>query len=455
MRHALDKSRLFFPATAFFMILFLLTGPLALGDSSPYEPLRPGAAGAEGRRTPIVAAIEKARPAVVSVYAQVNGRSRDPFRDQFFDRFFGDMWRARPGLSLGSGVVIDGARGLIVTNEHVVRGASRLTVTLNDGRELPAKVLGADPRFDLAVLSVNSSQALAELELGDSEGLMIGETVIAIGNPFGLSHTATTGVVSATGRSLSGTSQGGALSDLIQTDASINPGNSGGPLLNLHGEVIGINTAIHAQGEGLGFAIPSGQVRRITARLMRGENQGAALDLGLELAGAGRPRQGETGCLVVAVKDGGPGDLGGLEKGDLLMRLDGSPTAAIADYEMILNSLSPGQSVKAEILRDQRPLTLTLTPRAVSEAEALDLAWRLFGIKVSERRGRLFLEAPADRSPAQALGLRAGDLLLIFGGREVVSRADLARAVMETRFQTTVSLSFQRGRTIYRLSMSR
>ena len=434
----------------------------AAADDSAYQPLKPGAPGAEGRRTPIVRAIEKARPAVVSVYAQISVRGgspfrRDPFHDEFFNRFFGDMWqpRARQGTSLGSGVVIDGPRGLVVTNDHVVEGATSITVTLSDGRELPAEVLGADRRFDLAVLKVKSPKPLPELTLGDSDDLMIGETVIAIGNPFGLSHTATTGVISATGRTVPGGGGKDTLNDLIQTDASINPGNSGGPLLNVNGDIIGINTAIHARGEGLGFAIPSGQVKRITARLMRGDVNTAALDLGLELAESGRPKRGETGCLVVDVKPGGPGAAGGLKKGDLLMTLDGSPTSTIADYEMILSSLAAGQPVKAEVDRDGRRMVLNLTPKGISEAEALNLAWTLFGLKVYEKQGFLLLERPADRSPAQNLGLREGDILLSFAGRDLANRSDLAQAILDTRFQNEAPLTIQRGRTMYRTTISR
>ncbi len=428
-----------------------------------FEPLAPGAPGPAGRRTPVVAAIEKARPAVVSVYAEVRVRggspfARDPFYDDFFNRFFGDQWqpRARQGITMGSGVVVDGLKGLVVTNEHVVRGAASLTVTLSDGRELPAAILGSDPRFDLAVLSVKSQAPLPELALGDSDSLMIGETVIAIGNPFGLSHTATTGVVSATGRTVPGLDNGESYRDLIQTDASINPGNSGGPLLNIDAEVIGINTAILARGEGLGFAIPSNQVKRITSRLMRGDNDsGAAVDLGLELAEAGRPQRGRTGCLVLTARPGGSGEAGGVQKGDMLMKLDGSPTATVADYEMILGSLTPGQPVEALVERQGRALTLTLTPKAVSEAEALDLARQLYGLQVVEDQGYLRLKQPPARSPAEALGLREGDYLLNFGGRDLRRRSDLARIILETRFQTSATVTVQRGRTIYRATLQR
>ncbi|MDL2226320.1 trypsin-like peptidase domain-containing protein [Deltaproteobacteria bacterium OttesenSCG-928-M10] len=461
----IDNTRKHFHfVTTLAMTLLLLAGLTATAAQAqtPFEPLKPGAPGLEGRRTPIVAAIEKARPAVVSVYAQINTGgsrlSRDPFHDEFFDRFFGDMYRrrARPGISLGSGVIIDGAKGLLVTNEHVVRNAAAITVTLTDGSELPAEIIGSDPRFDLAVLKIKTQKTLPSLPLAPSDDLMIGETVIAIGNPFGLSHTATTGVVSATGRTMPGSrnnSEG--LRDLIQTDASINPGNSGGPLLNINGAIVGINTAILAGGEGLGFAIPAGQVKRITARLMRGDSAATGLDLGLELAEAGKPQRGETGCLVVTVKPGGPGDLGGLKKGDMLMKLDGSPTATISDYEIILSSLAPGQAALAEVLRGDRTISLTLTPKAISEAEALNLAWTLYGLKVYESRGRLVLERPADKSPAAALGLREGDLLISFAGKDMAAKSDLAKVIIDTRFQTSAALAVQRGRTLYQTTISR
>ncbi len=447
------------------VIALSLAAPLKAQDSQgPYEPLTPGAKGQDGRRTPIVLAIEKARPAVVSVYVKVITQAdgfpfrRSPFHDEFFNRFFGDVWkpRARQNTSLGSGVIIDGKQGLVVTNEHVVRGANEILITLNDGRELPAEVLGADPRYDLALLKLASTKDLPELSLGDSEQLMIGETVIAIGNPFGFSHTATTGVVSATGRSLS-SDQGPSYHDLIQTDASINPGNSGGPLLNVNGEVIGINTAILAQGEGLGFAIPSGQVKRISARLMRGEGQNiSALDFGLKLAEAGRPQRGKTGCLVIEVTPGGPADEEGIVKGDVLMKLDGSPTSTLADYEMIVSSLAPKQKVKAEILRDDKEKTITLVPQTITQKEALDLAWDIYGLKVQEdSRGFLVLQEPARRSPAELLGLRQGDLLLNLGGQNLQTEKQLADVILRTRFQNSVSLAVKRGRTVYRTTLSR
>jgi S1-C subfamily serine protease len=403
-----------------------------------------------------VAAIEKARPAVVSVYAQAPARSDpspfagDPFADDFFRRFFGDQGLSRPATSLGSGVIIDGQRGLVVTNEHVCGGASRIVVALADGRELPAELLGADPGHDLAVLKINA-QTLPQLALGDSDGLMIGETVIAIGNPFGLTHTATVGIVSATGREVPLGRRGDVLKNLIQTDAAINPGNSGGPLLNLDGDLVGLNTAI-IRGDGLGFAIPSNQIRRVAARLARGSSN---LDLGLNLAESGRPRRGETGCLVISLTEGGPAAAAGLKKGDILRKLDRAPVDTLADYELILASLTPDQPVTAEATREGRPLALTLTPRQVTAGEALALAASLYGLKVSEQKGRLMLERPPDSSPAARAGLRQGDLLLALGDRQTTGLPDLAEAALAARFKPAVAVTIQRGRTLYRTTLSR
>jgi S1-C subfamily serine protease len=399
---------------------------------------------------------------VVSVYAQVLSRSNpspfpgnDPFADDFFRRFFGDLGpgRARRTTTLGSGVIIDGARGLVVTNEHVLNGASRVVVALADGRELEARVLGADPRYDLAVLEIKSNQPLPQLPLGDSAALMIGETVIAIGNPFGLSHTATLGIVSATGREVPLGRQGETLKDLIQTDAAINPGNSGGPLLNIAGEVIGINTAI-ILGEGLGFAIPSNQARRIAARLLRGE-AGTDLDLGLELAESSRPRRGETGCLIIGLAPGGPAAAAGLRRGDLLLKLDGAAVDTLADYGLILSSLTPGRTVAAEVNRDGRVLTFNPAPRRITATEALALAWDIYGLKVGERSGRLVLVKPPDLSPAAKAGLREGDLLLGLGDRRLAGPEDLAAAVLAARFQSALPVAFQRGRVLYQTTLTR
>src|SRR5205823_12274865 len=225
------------------------------------------------RRSLVVQAVEKASPAVVNVSTeQVVERRASPFpfpQDPFFEEFFRDFVDPRPRrfktTSLGSGVIV-AADGTIMTNVHVIERASRVRVTLNDQREFDATLVGADADADIAVLRVKAGGDLPHIPFGTSADLMIGETVIAIGNPFGLSHTVTTGVVSALNRSLN--TDGRTYYDFIQTDASINPGNSGGPLLNIKGELVGINTAIYGKAQGIGFAIPISRAKRIVQELI-------------------------------------------------------------------------------------------------------------------------------------------------------------------------------------------
>src|SRR3954471_24708886 len=256
------------------------------------------------RRTPLVSVVEKISPAVVNISAQATVREADPFFGMF------GLGTERQAQSLGSGLIID-RNGIVVTNAHVIEGASRITVTLLDGRELEADLLGLDRDADIAVLKVKVS-GLPALPLGRSSDLMIGETVVAIGNPFGLSNTVTTGVLSAVGRTVPSERGERLFTDFLQTDASINPGNSGGPLVNILGDVIGINSAIISGATGIGFAIPAARARRVIDDLLRfGELQplwtGARLvTVDPELArryGLGSVRRG---ALVLKVSPSSP-----------------------------------------------------------------------------------------------------------------------------------------------------
>jgi S1-C subfamily serine protease len=223
------------------------------------------------RETAVVKAVRQVSPAVVNISSAYEVRKRtspfsgfglNPFFDEFFRDFFDPRFeRRQQNTSLGSGVIIDGEKGLILTNAHVIQKTGTIKVVLQDERDFEARIVGADPDSDLAVLKIDSKDRLPAIKMGSSEDLMIGETVIAIGNPFGFSHTVTTGVISAVNRSIR--AQDRVYHDFIQIDASINPGNSGGPLLNINGDLIGINTAIYAKAQGIGFAIPIGKARKI------------------------------------------------------------------------------------------------------------------------------------------------------------------------------------------------
>ena len=307
------------------------------------------------RRSLVVEAVEKTSPAVVNVSTeQVIEQRGAPFRtpqDPFFDEFFHDFFDSRPrrytAASLGSGVIV-AEDGTILTNEHVVLKASKIKVALADGRDFDARLVGADADSDLAVLRIKTGDALPHVALGISSDLMIGETVIAIGNPFGLSHTVTTGVVSAVGRSLR--SEDHTYTDFIQTDASINPGNSGGPLINTRGEVIGINTAMNAQAQGIGFAIPI-NMAKVIAPLLRQYGKAPrswmgvypqSITINLMKAFGLKERRG---ALVSDVVTDSPAAKAGLATGDVILEFDGHSIKRADDLMWLVATTASGKRV--------------------------------------------------------------------------------------------------------------
>ena len=243
----------------------------------------------------------------------------DPMLDKFFRDFFApELERREKRTSLGSGVIIDGTRGLVLTNTHVVEKATTIRVALNDQREFEATIIGMDPDSDLAVLKIQSDQVLPAIQMGHSDDLMIGESVVAIGNPFGFSHTVTTGVVSSVNRSIKTADR--VFHKFIQTDASINPGNSGGPLLNINGELIGINTAIYAQAQGIGFAIPINRAKRIISDLINfGEVVQAWIGMTVQALDSNLSNYlgvpGDVGLMVTAVETESPAATAGTPRG--------------------------------------------------------------------------------------------------------------------------------------------
>ncbi|MBI3003499.1 MAG: trypsin-like peptidase domain-containing protein, partial [candidate division NC10 bacterium] len=309
---------------------------------------------------------EQVTPAVVNIRTQSAPRGRRGRRsaplplDPFFREFFEGAPERGPRdgqTSLGSGVIID-KRGFVLTNNHVIREADTILVRLADRREHPAQVIGQDPRTDVAVIRVETDRELPEAQLGDSDGLRVGEWAIAIGNPFGLNHTLTVGVVSATGRSDVGiTSQ----EDFIQTDASINPGNSGGPLLNVRGEVIGINTAIVASGQGIGFAIPINLARKIAQDLIReGRVTRGWLGAGLKAITRELARElgvePDAGVLVEQVLPGGPAEAGGLRAGDVIAAIRGRRVRTPPEVRAMVAEAEVGRPLEFTLLRDRTEL---------------------------------------------------------------------------------------------------
>jgi len=423
-----------------------------------------GARGAEpdpARQSLVVQAVERASPAVVNVSTeQIIERRGSPFpfpQDPFFDEFFRDFVDPRPQrfktTSLGSGVIV-GADGTIMTNVHVVERASRIHVTLSDQREFDAKLVGADADADIAILRVQAGGAVPAVTLGTSSDLMIGESVIAIGNPFGLAHTVTTGVVSAVGRSIRDEER--TYTDFIQTDASINPGNSGGPLLNIKGEVIGINTAIYGKAQGIGFAIPVDRARRVMKDLVSyGEVRhpwvGVLVqDLTPDLAQHFGARHG---VIVADVEPKSPGADAGLERGDAIVKVDGHDVASREEFEQRIQDHAENDRINLTLRRDGRDQDVELRASAFPTARADELAWQLIGLEAVEDADGLVVRRVRGSSPAARIGVARGDRLLGLGGSPLRTLADLRKRMIEVRAARGVLLSIGRGNVQYNVNV--
>jgi serine protease Do len=416
----------------------------------------------ESRRTAIVRAASRVAPGVatISVLSSTVVRSRDPF-----DWFYGTQPRTRRSAGYGSGFVIDGDAGIVLTNEHVVRGADDIQVTLPDGNDYPAQLVGSDAVSDIAVLRVDADGPLPEVPLGTSEGLYIGEWVVAIGNPFGnliasAEPSVTTGVVSATGRHI--IPQQGAESlqlGMIQTDAAINPGNSGGPLVNVLGQVVGVNSSIFSRSggsEGLGFAIPIDRALRIAEDLLAfGEVRRAWLGIDVEPAEA--DRWGRTrGVIVSRVVGGSPAASGGLLAGRRILSVNGREVLAPLDWEDATVDLRPGDDIAVGVEGRDTPLRLVAGSLPSMSADRVQALENLEMVTVdaaiaSERdlsyeEGALIAGISAELS--NALGLRQGDVLLQVGNVRVSSAeqaADLFRQIGENFRGRSIQLVFERN----------
>jgi serine protease Do len=413
-------------------------------------PRRPSSAAVATRRTPVVAVAERVSPAVVNIAAESMVRDVDPF-------FGGIFTPQRRAQSLGSGLVIEPS-GIVLTNAHVIEGASRIVVTLLDGRELQADLLGSDHDADLAVLKL-AAHDLRAVPLGQSSDLMIGETVVAIGNPFGLSRTVTMGVLSAVGRTVPSESGERLFTDFLQTDASINPGNSGGPLVNILGEVIGINTAIVSGANGIGFAIPADRARRVVTDLLRyGELRpvwsGARLvTVDEELARRYRlPVQ--HGALVRKVYPGSPAASGGLQENDVIVAAAGHPVASREDVITAIYTVQADSPIALEVRRGGRSLRLVLRAQSPPQGTGLAVLERSVGLVVGGGRGELAVQRVVRGSAADRRGLAAGDLILGANGQRVASADDLAREVLRAMDRGSLLLAVQRGPFVYNLEFA-
>ncbi|OPY58175.1 MAG: putative serine protease HtrA [Pelotomaculum sp. PtaU1.Bin035] len=318
--------------------------------------------------------VSKVSPAVVKINTteQVGGENLDPFfNDPFFKQFFGNQYRVQPqpkvSQGLGSGFIVS-SDGYILTNEHVIDGADEISVTLagRDG-SYPAKKIGADHDLDLAVLKIDAGGDLPTVSLGNSDSIRVGDWVIAIGNPYGLDHTVTVGVISAKGRPI--TVQDRQYKNLLQTDASINPGNSGGPLLNLNGEVIGINTAVNAQAQGIGFAIPSDTVRSVFDDLVnKGGVEHPWLGVYLQPVTSQIAQyyglKNQSGALIAMVVQGSPAEKAGLQRGDVITGYNGNSISNPNELTDLVSGTEVGSQVEIKYIRSGGTNTVIVTIEA-------------------------------------------------------------------------------------------
>jgi serine protease Do len=382
----------------------------------------------------------------------------DFFGDEFFKRFFGDQHpREFRQKSLGSGFIID-KEGYILTNNHVVEKAEKIKVKLSDNKEYDAQVVGTDPKTDLALIKIKAAAGLPVAHLGDSDRLEVGEWVVAIGNPFGLEQTVTAGIISAKGRVIGA----GPYDDFLQTDASINPGNSGGPLFNLRGEVVGINTAIVAGGQGIGFAIPVNMAKALLPQLKKGKVVYGYLgvyiqDITPELAASFGLKEPK-GVLVSDVIADSPAQKAGVNKGDVILEYDGKQVEDKGQLTKMVGRTPIGKKVKLICLRDKEQKALWVTIAEVSEKQATAAAPKpeetdRWGIKVQDitpdmaahlgltgTSGVVIAEVEPG-SPADDENLQPGDVIIEIEHNQIKGLADFRKYVESYKKQKTLLLT--------------
>ncbi|RPI79288.1 MAG: Do family serine endopeptidase [Desulfobacteraceae bacterium] len=429
------------------------------------------AAPPSSRRSPVVIAAEKAGPAVVNISTTVQERVNPmlPFAgDDFFKDFFDDFFTQEyTYTSLGSGVIIDGAKGFIITNHHVVVHASKIKVITSNKKEFEAQLVGSDARSDLAVLKIVSNERLPAIEMGNSNDLMIGETVIAIGNPFGFSHTVTTGVVSALDRSVR--TNENVFRHFIQTDASINPGNSGGPLLNIDGGLIGINTAIYQKAQGIGFAIPINKVKKIVKELIKTgevvypwlgvEIQELTADLKKSLS---LPNT-QNGVLIRDVEEESPAAKIGIKRGDIVLRLGGLAITDTNDFRSALSEYTSSEKIDLTILRKGQESHLSAELAVFPVQKTLDLFYRRLGIKVEPADKRILnkyglnngivVDKIRAESEAGRLKIQPGDLILKVNNLPIRDMDEFKKIMSRIHYLPSLTLVIRRGPYAYSLTM--
>ncbi len=465
--------RLYIKSFLLLTLFFLWSGSIAGASLPEFSDLAEKA----GPAVVNISTVKKVeRPEMGDFFRGFHNRGH-PFEEFFdqFERFFGERERQpREQRSLGSGFIIS-QDGYVVTNNHVVQGADEIKATFRlEGEEktFEADIIGTDPETDLALIKLNTDIELPTLEFGNSDDMRVGQWVVAIGNPFGLNHTVTAGIISAKGRVIGA----GPYDNFIQTDASINPGNSGGPLLNMQGEVIGINTAIVAAGQGIGFAIPSTMAENIISQLktdqkvsrgwlgvtIQNVDQNIAHALGLEEA---------KGALVAGVTPGDPAEKAGMEAGDVIISLNGETVEDSSDLTRKIGQMSPGSEATVGFWRDGEKKEVSVTlgerdleglaerPQPEPESEKADLGMSLRSPSQEEAE-QLGLSAPQGLlvtevepgSPAHRADLAPGDLILQANGQRVDSTDDFFTILEEDARpkQVLMLLVNRQGQNIFR-----
>ncbi len=435
---------------------------LSLSASFPASAALPSQVPGQEAIPSLAPMLEKVLPAVVSV--QVEGTARQSQRiPEELKKYFGEDapdQQAQPFEGLGSGVIIDAAKGYILTNNHVISQADKISVQLNDGREFDAKLIGGDDQSDIALLQVQNPSNLTQIAIADSDKLRVGDFAVAVGNPFGLGQTATSGIVSALGRS--GLNLEG-LENFIQTDASINRGNSGGALLNLNGELIGINTAILAPGGGsigIGFAIPSNMAKTLSQQLIQfGEVKRGLLGIkGMEMSAdiaKAFKLNVQRGAFVSEVLPNSGSAKAGVKSGDIIVSLNDKPLSSFAELRSRIATTEPGAKVKLGLIREGKPLTVevTLDKSTSSSASAEQISPALQGATLSDGQLKngtkgINVTTVEKSSPAAQAGLHQDDVIVGVNRTRVQSIAEM-RKVLESK-PAVIALQIIRGNdTLY------
>lgn len=419
--------------------------------------------------------VQAVRPSVVNIYTTKKIKRQnipfpfnDPFFRRFFDEEFGDFFgkqREFTQTSLGSGVIVDGVNGYILTNYHVIKGADEIKVKLFDKRVFDGTIIGYDAKTDIAVIKIKAD-GLRAIKWGDSDKLKVGETVIAIGNPYGLNLTVTSGIVSATGRANVGISD---YEDFIQTDAAINPGNSGGPLVNVKGELVGINTAIFSTTggyQGIGFAIPSNMAKVVMDNLIkhkkvvRGWLGVTVMDVDPQMAKANNMKEVK-GAVVTDVQEGSPADKAKITMKDIIITFDGKEVEDSAHLRNLVVSTPPGKTVKIEIIRNGKPYSVTATVGELPAEKKVSLSDSvLAGIYVEDLtpklRSQLGLPSRVNgvvissiEQGAKAEGvLMRGDVIVEINNQKINNSKDFAKVAAQTKGSATVWF-YRNGRGLY------